>query len=174
MKRIKINSQFSAINGFLVVMLVLLSFTMKGQDRLDILTLSGRYGFPASYDSTYQGKGNESGFNASLVAPVVLSKKSVLYSSLNYFYWNVDNDELMPEYVSNPIQLHGFILRTGLVQDLGNDRSLQLLIAPRLMTDFHNVNSDHWQFGGIGIYEKRYSETLKVGYGALFNQEFSE
>lgn len=162
------------MKNHLSFLILVLTITLGySQERLDILTLSGRYGFPAAYDSIYQGKGNESGFTASLVAPVVLSKKSVLYSSLNYFYWNVSNDEVMPDDVANPIQVQGFILRTGLIQDLGNDRSLQLLIAPRLMTDFHNVNSDHWQFGGIAMYEKRYRETLKIGYGALFNQEFS-
>lgn len=78
----------------------------------------------------------------------------------------------MPEDVMNPIQVHGFILRTGLIQKFEEDRSLQILFAPRLMTDFKNVNSDHFQWGGIVVYEKKYRETLRMGFGALYNQEF--
>jgi len=109
---------------------------------------------------------------ASLVAPAKLSEKSIWYSSLNYFYWGVDNDEEMAEDIMNPIQVHGFILRTGLIQTFEKDRTLQVLLAPRLMTDFNGVDGDHLQMGGIVIYEKKYSDKLKIGYGALYNQEF--
>ncbi|MCA0933274.1 DUF6268 family outer membrane beta-barrel protein [Lutimonas saemankumensis] len=158
---------------FLIALFLAPLIQVFSQERLDILTLSGRYGFPASYDSIYEGKGVESGFMASLVAPAKLSEKSIWYSSLNYFYWKVSNDEQMPEDVMNPIQIHGLILRTGLIQKFENDRSLQVLFAPRLMTDFKNVNSDHFQLGGIVVYEKIYRETLRLGFGALYNQEFS-
>lgn len=157
----------------LTIYLALISlFSAYGQDRLDLFTLSGRYGFPSSYDSIYQGKGTETGIMASLVAPAKLSEKSIWYSSLNYFYWGVDNDEEMAEDIMNPIQVHGFILRTGLIQTLEKDRTLQVLFAPRLMTDFNGVDGDHLQMGGIVLYEKKYSDKLKIGYGALYNQEF--
>jgi hypothetical protein len=143
-----------------------------GQDRLDLFTLSGSYGFPTAYDSVYEGKGTEKGIMASLAAPARISEKSVWYSSLNYFYWGVENDEEMPRDIMNPIRVHGFILRTGLIQQLNKGRSLQLIFTPRFMTDFKNVNSDHFQLGGIVTYDKKYSEKLKLGFGALFNQEF--
>ena len=143
-----------------------------GQERLDLFTLAGTYGFPTAYDSIYQGKGTETGFMASGVAPAVLSEKSIWYSSLNYLFWGVDNDEVMADDIMNPIRVHGFILRTGLIREFEKGRSLQLIFAPRFMTDFKNVNSDHFQLGGIATYGKRYSEKLKIGFGALFNQEF--
>lgn len=143
-----------------------------GQDRLDLFTLSGRYGFPATYDSIYKGNGTETGVMSSLVAPARLSQKSIWYSSLNYFYWSVNNSEDMPDDVMNPIQIHGFILRTGLIQKFEKDRSLQVLIAPRLMTDFRNLDVDHLQMGGLVVYEKKYHEKLRMGFGALYNQEF--
>ncbi len=142
------------------------------QERLDLFTLAGTYGFPTAYDSIYQGKGTETGFMASAVAPAVLSEKSIWYSSLNYLFWGVDNDEVMADDIMNPIRVHGFILRTGLIREFEKGRSLQLIFVPRFMTDFKNVNSDHFQLGGIATYGKRYSEKLKIGFGALFNQEF--
>ncbi len=161
----KLKSLFTAI-------LLLALGIASGQERLDIFTLAGSYGFPTAYDSIYEGDGTETGMMASVVAPAVLSEKSIWYSSLNYFYWGVDNDEEMADDIMNPIRVHGFILRTGLVQEFEQDRTLQVIFAPRFMTDFNNVNSDHFQLGGIVTYGKRYSEKLKMGFGALYNQEF--
>ena len=156
----------------LFVMAFVFMLKVSGQERLDLFTLGGTYGFPTAYDSIYQGKGTETGVTASLVAPARLSEKSIWYNSLNYFFWGVDNDEEMAEDIMNPIRLHGFILRTGLVREFEKGRTLQLIFAPRFMTDFKNINSDHFQLGGIVTYGKRYSEKLRMGFGALFNQEF--
>ena len=159
-------------SSLIILISILVSKLAFGQDRLDLFTLSGTYGFPAAYDSVYSGKGTESGFSATLVTPVKLSEKSIWYNGLNYLFWRVDNDEVFPDDVMNPIRIHGIILRTGLIRQLSNGNSLQLLFVPRFMTDFKNVNTRHFQLGGIAIYDKKYSDKLKLGFGALFNQEF--
>lgn len=150
---------------------ILFSLTLRSQQKLDILTISGRYGFPQQYDSIYKGKATETGGMLNLVVPVQFSKKTIWYNSLNYFYSNVSNNETTPEYIANPINLHGFILRTGLYQKFSEGRGFQLLFAPRFMTDFHHINSNHFQFGLIALYEKIYSDKLKIAFGAMFNQE---
>jgi hypothetical protein len=157
---------------FMISLACLLPGWAFGQERLDLVTLSGQFGFPSSYDSIYEGKATETGFMASFVAPARLSDKSIWVSSLNYFYWGVDNDEELSEDVMSPMRLHGFILRTGLVRTFENERSLQLIVAPRLMTDFKGVDTDHLQFGAIATYGKEYSERLRLGFGLMYNQEF--
>ena len=147
-------------------------FSTYAQDRLDLFTLSGHYGFPSKYDSVYNSKAQETGVMMSLVAPVKISEKTIWYNSLNYFYWNVNNEEDMPDQIINPIDVHGLILRTGVYHKFENGRAIQLLLVPRLMTDFKNVDSDHFQWGGIAVYEKRYKKSLKMGFGAMYNQEF--
>ena len=52
-----------------------------------------------------------------------------------------------------------------------NGTGFQLLLAPRFMTDFEDVNSKNWQFGGIALYEKRYHDKLLLRFGLLYNQE---
>ena len=157
---------------FVIILNLIFSLPNFAQERLDIFTLSGQYGSPVSYDSIYEGKGTETGMMASLVAPARLSEKSIWYSSLNYFYWGVDNDEEMDESIMNHIRVHGFILRTGLVKTLENGNVLQLIFAPRLMTDFKSVDTDHLQLGGIATYKIEFSERLIMGFGLMFNQEF--
>lgn len=147
-------------------------FVAKSQETLDVLTLSGRYGFPQSYDSIYNSKAKEYGAMASLVAPIKINEKSIWYNSLNYFYFHVGNDEDTPPEIMNPIDLHGIILRTGLYQKFSKDRAVQIFFAPRFMTDFKNINSDHFQMGALFLYEKKFREGLKMGFGVMYNQEF--
>lgn len=144
---------------------------LKGQSTIDILTLEGRYGFPQGYDSVLTSKATEKGIMGGLVAPIKFNPKTVWYNSVNYFYWNVTNDETLPAEIANPIQLHGFIVRTGLYQKFENGNAIQLFFSPRLMTDMNNVGGKSFQLGGLAMYEKEYNEDLKISYGLLLNQE---
>ena len=157
----------------LVLILMGMSFgiSLFGQGTIDILTISGRYASPEPYDSVYTGKAQESGFMVNLVAPIELSKKTIWYNSLNYFYWNVTNDEEMPTDIANPIGIHGFILRTGLYQKFSKGRGIQLFFVPRLMSDLNNINGQHYQFGGIVMYEKKFHDRLTMKFGGMLNQE---
>jgi len=148
------------------------SASLAGQETLDLVTISGRYGFPSSYDSIYDGKAREYGAMLGLVAPIQISEKSIWYNSLNYFYSHVSDDEIMPTNIANPINLHGIILRTGLYKKFSKDRGIQIFFSPRLMSDFQNINATHFQYGGMILYENRYSDKLKMGFGAMYNQEF--
>ena len=158
------------INIFLILFLV--SCGLRGQESLDILTVSGRVGVPQSYDSIYESKASEYGLMLSLVAPIEVNERSIWYNSVNYFYWHVNNDEDTPPEIVNPIDIHGIILRTGLYQKFSEDRGLQIFLAPRFMSDFNNVDIDHFQMGALVMYEKKYREGLKMGFGAMYNQEF--
>ena len=101
-----------------------------------------------------------------------MNEKSIWYNSLNYFYFHVGNDEDTPTEIMNPIDIHGFILRTGLYHKFSKDRAVQIFFAPRFMSDFKNVNPDHFQLGALFLYEKKFREGLKMGFGAMYNQEF--
>lgn len=150
---------------------LMLCSTLSAQNSLDILTISGRYGTPESYDSLLSGKAAESGFFGGLTVPVVINKKTIWYNSLNYFYFHVANEPELPATIANPINLHGFILRTGLYQKFDKGRGMQLLFAPRLMSDLVSVEGSSFQFGGLFMYEKKYSEALTMSFGLMFNQE---
>ena len=155
----------------LITLAICLSISLSAQETIDLVTLSGRYGLPSSYDSIYNGKATEYGFLGSLVIPIEFSEKSMWYSKVDYLYWHVSDNEKMPDDIANPINIHGIILRTGLIQKLSNGSSIQILIAPRLMSDFRNINGTHFQLGGIAMYEKIFSTKLTMGFGAMYNQE---
>ena len=156
----------------LIIVIICVSSTVQSQETLDLFTISGRFGFPQSYDSVYKGKANEYGLMIDAKAPIKMSEKSIWYNGLNYFYWHVTNDEEMPEEQMDPVNLHGFILRTGLIQKFSKDRAIQLFLAPRFMSDLHHIDGSHFQMGGLALYQKKFKDHLKMGFGAMFNQEF--
>jgi len=83
----------------------------------------------------------------------------------------VNTDQEMPEEMANPIRLHGFILQTGWVRKINETTSLQFIFTPRFMTDFVNASGSNFQFGGMFLYEKIFSDNLMMRFGALYNQE---
>lgn len=115
---------------------------LPAQQTLDILSISGRYGLPQYYKETYQGNAKEAGAFLGLTVPIQLSENTIIVNNLNYFYFNVQGDPEIPDDIANPININGFILRTGLLQRFSNGRSMQILFAPRIMTDFKNVDAN--------------------------------
>ncbi|NQU53749.1 MAG: hypothetical protein HQ522_14560 [Bacteroidetes bacterium] len=141
------------------------------QNSLDILNLSARYGFPQSYEDTYNGTASEIGTFLNLTVPIPISENTIWYNSLNHFFFNVDGDPAIPDGEINPINLQGFILRTGLYQKFGDGKGIQLLFAPRLMSDFKNVDGNSIQLGGVFMYENVFNKDLSMSFGAMYNQE---
>ena len=154
------------------VALICQSLICISQNSLDILNISGRYGSPQSYEDTYSEKATELGTYLNLTVPVPISKNTIWYNSFNHFYFNVDGDPAIPEGEINPINLNGFILRTGLYQKFGNGKGIQLLFAPRYMSDLKNAKGNGIQLGGVFMYENIYNKDLTMSFGAMYNQEF--
>jgi len=154
-------------------MVLLLVMALQAQDKgtIDILSLSGRYGLPGEYKETYTGEATEIGMLNSLTAGFKLAPRTQFAINVNHFYFNVKDGVEMPQGIASPIIINGIILRTGIVQQVGESGKLQLLIAPRLMSDFKNMDGNSFQFGGLVSYEKISSVDFNWGVGAIYNQE---
>ena len=154
-------------------MALLLVMALQAQDMgtKDILSLSFRYGLPGEYKETYTGEATEMGMLNSLTAGFKVAPRTMVAINVNHFYFNVKDGVEMPQGIASPIVVNGIILRTGIVQQVGETGKLQLLIAPRLMSDFKNMDGNSFQFGGVVSYEKISSEDFSWGVGAIYNQE---
>ncbi len=151
----------------------LLGTTVRAQDAIDLITLSGRSGFPSDFTDNTSETASESGALVNLKIPVVLNKKSIWYSDFTYTYYGVDYSLELPSGETQPIRLHGFVCQTGLVQKLSGVNSLQILVVPRYMSDMINPGSESWQLGAVGLYEHRFGDNLKMRFGALYNSEIA-
>ena len=157
----------------LVFLSFLCGFLANCQNSIDLVTISGRLGLPSAYDPDLPKKARESGGLLNLKIPIVFSEKTIWYSNFSYTYSGVTNGLSLPAEIVNPINLHGLVLQTGLVQRIDEKRAFQLLLVPRFMSDMVNPGSDAWQFGAIGLFENRFNKNLLMRFGVLYNQEMS-
>lgn len=163
------------IRGFTCLVCLLLTFSSHvfGQESIDLITLSGRYGVPSPYDNPALKKSAEWGGLINVKVPIVFSKKTIWYTNITYTASSIANNNTLPDSMLSPIRLHGFIMQTGLVQRFNDETAIQLLFVPRYMTDGDKVSDYAWQFGGVALFEKKHSERLTMRYGAMYNQEKS-
>jgi hypothetical protein len=150
-----------------------LCFSAAAQKSIDLFTVSARYGFPSTYEKNLQGKAIEYGGLINLKVPLKLSESYIWVNDLSYIYSYVTSDLRMLVGMVNPVRLHGFIFQTGLIRKLDNDNALWIILTPRFMTDFFNVDETCFQPGGTVLYEKQFNEQLTMRFGAMYNHEFS-
>ena len=157
---------------FMILLTVLVTLHAQERGTKDILSLSVRYGLPQEYNEVYNGKATETGMLNSLTAGFKLAPKTMVGINVNHFYFNVQDEPEMSAGIASPIIINGIILRTGIIQELGNGGKIQLLVAPRLMSDFKNLDGNSIQMGGLISYQNDLNENLNLGFGAMYNQEF--
>ena len=120
-----------------VLALLCATVLSNAQNSIDLLTLSGRYALPMSYEAPYEEeKGTETALFANLKLPIVFNDKTIWFNNLTYTTSGVSNNLMLDIGIMNPIRLHAFILQTGLVQQINDKQAIQLLYVPRYMSDF--------------------------------------
>ena len=162
------------LRSIIVLTLIVLAASLQAQNRgtQDIVSLSGRYGLPQEYKDTYEGKATETGMLNALTAAFKLAPRTRVAINVNHFYFNVQDEAEMPEEIASPIKINGIILRAGILQELNNGAELRMLVVPRLMSDFQNLNGNSMQWGALASYQNDLNTRLNLGFGAMFNQEF--
>jgi hypothetical protein len=146
---------------------------LKAQSSIDLLTISGFYGFPSNYSEPLDGQATENGALVNMKIPVVLGEKTTWYNDLSYMGFNINtNLDSEPSDYLTSMRLHAFILQTGIVRKIDENNGFQLLFVPRLNSDFKGPRDKNTlQLGAIGLYEHRYSDKLLMRFGALYNNE---
>ena len=152
---------------------ILLTVNCLSQERIDLFTLSGRYGLPSSYNPALPKDANERATLLNLKVPVILSEKSIWYNNFTYTFSMVQNGMTFPDSMANPIRLHAFMFQTGLVQKIGERDGFQILLFPRFMSDLIEPTEGAWQIGAIVLYEHRFNKDLRLRFGAMYNEEKS-
>lgn len=150
-----------------VVVFSTLAFT---QNRFDLFYVEGNYNFLSSPE-TEVNKNFEKYIMSNISIPIVFKDSSVWFTSLDYQNFSVNGDysAAMP---MEELNLHGFILRTGYIYKFNSSKSLQILFAPRFMSDFNASFANSFQPGAMVMYENVKSENLTWRAGVMYNQEF--
>ncbi len=159
-------------NLIATILILCSSVSIFAQNRFDIFSMSGNYNFMQT-TAINNSENYETAFMSNLSIPIVLKDSSIWYTSIDYQYFAMNNEYLSTDI--HPIEnfnVHGIILRTGYIHKFNSKQSLQILFAPRYMSDFNASFSKSLQLGGILMYEKVKSENYTWRVGVLYNQEF--
>lgn len=148
-----------------------LSYTALAQSSIDLLSVTARHGFPAPYRDDPNIEGTEAALMVNLKLPIRFGDKYIWYNELTYSNFQISAEASFVNNVYHPLDLHGFILQTGLVMRLAEDKALQVLLMPRYMTDFDGSSRKNWQMGALVMFEKRYKEKLMLRFGAIVHQD---
>lgn len=144
---------------------------LYSQKRFDLFYVGANENF-MQQDSIKRDKNYEASAFANLSVPIILKDSSVWITVFDYQSYSINNNYISTD--SMPIDrfnLHAFILRTGYIHKFSEGRALQVLVIPRVMTDFNTEFSKSFQFGGMMMYEKVKSKTYTYRIGILYNQE---
>jgi len=162
-----------ALNSLAVLLIAATTLQAQDMGTADVVSLSGRYGLPREYKELYAGKATEIGMLNSVQAAFKLAPRTKVGINMNHFYFNVQDEAEMPAGIASPINVNAIILRAGILQELNNGGIISLLFAPRLMSDFQNLDGNSVQLGALASYQNKLNENLNLGFGAMYNQEFS-
>lgn len=153
------------------VFLVILFFStcQAFSQSIDLATISYRYGLPSGIESTSSNAIEQVGM-INLKLPIVFNESNIWFNNVTYQYSSVTYEESTPGSVQ-PLGLHGFIIQSGWVKQINKSQAIQLLMVPRIMTDFQQFQKSHLQLGGIALFENTYHENLMMRYGLMYNHE---
>ena len=156
----------------LIILGLIFTTSVNGQNAIDLFTISGFYGLPSSYEAPLNGKATESGSLLNLKIPIILNEKTIWYNDVTHTYYSI-NSNLDPEPVSylTSLSLQSFIFQTGIVHKLNEKNGFQLLAVPRYNNDLIGSHRNNWQLGGIALYEHRQNEKVLWRFGVLYNGE---
>lgn len=148
---------------------LILSISSIAQSSIDLATVSYRYGPARPLENGAAGEAVEQVLFVNLKMPVIINDQNIWYNDLTYQGSHVNYSQTSPTEPS--LGLHQFIFQTGWVRTINEKSAFQLLFVPRLMSDMKQIGRDHFQFGGISLYEYKFHDNLLMRFGGMFNTD---
>ncbi len=107
-----------------------------------------------------------SDFGVQLAAPIPFKKDTmVIQPSFNWLHFKYDNHH--PD-----MDLYGVAVPVIYFRNWSKRFKTIFSVIPRLHSDFHNLSSDHLQFGGALVFAYRANDRLEYELGGYYNREF--
>ena len=148
----------------LLLFFALFTLTASAQDYVDIFKLSVNNATLGNIDNNYETGVNN--LNMEVYYPKKLSDKAVLLTG-----FTVENTKLnlRPNVDRSSLTMTRFNL--GMKYQHSEKWSGTYVFLPKIASDFENIGSNDFQFGGLAVLDYQYSETSKVKFGVYASTE---
>jgi hypothetical protein len=156
----------------LMLFFALFTLSASAQDYVDILKLSVNNTTLGNIDNNYETSVNN--LNMEVYYPKKLSEKAVLLTG-----FTVENTRLdlnvsriqTADIVSGRSSLTMTRFNLGMKYQHSEKWSGTYVFLPKIASDFENIGSNDFQFGGLAVLDYQYNETSKVKFGVYASSE---
>lgn len=149
----------------LFFLIFLSTWYCNAQDYVDII----RLGYGNTFNNSFEGSTNSTAigtFEADLTIPVVINKKNAIITGVTL---SKNWLQLFPN--EDNIQLTSTILKVGLASTLSEKFSTTIVLLPKISSDYKNISSDDFYFGGFALLKYKKTDNLKYRFGFYASQE---
>jgi len=148
----------------LLLFFALFTLTASAQDYVDIFKLSVNNATLGNIDNNYETGVNN--LNMEVYYPKKLSDKAVLLTG-----FTVENTRLNISPNSDRSSLTMTRFNLGMKYQHSEKWSGTYVFLPKIASDFENIGSNDFQFGGLAVLDYQYNATSKIKFGVYASSE---
>ena len=148
----------------LAMLFALFTASVSAQDYVDIIKLSVNNATLGNIENDYETSVNN--LNMEVYYPKKLSDKAVLLTG-----FTVENTRLNLSPSSDRSSLTMTRFNLGMKYQHSEKWSGTYVFLPKIASDFDNIGSNDFQFGGIAVLDYQYSESYKIKFGLYASSE---
>ncbi len=150
---------------FVILFLFISSFS-EAQEYVDIFRTGYSYTSEAKFDGTNESTDVKS-FEAGLTLPIVLNDKYALITGVDF---STHHLLLSPEF-NQTTNLYSALLKVGVATTYNEKWSSTIVLLPKISSDYKNLSSDDFYFGGFAVAKLKKSENFKYRFGVYASTE---
>ena len=148
----------------LLMLFALFTTAANAQDYVDIFKLSINNATLGNVDNNYETSVNN--LNMEVYYPKKLSDKAVLLTG-----FTVENTRLNFSQGAERTSLTMTRLNLGMKYQHSEKWSGTYVFLPKIASDFDNIGSNDFQFGGLAVFDYQYNESYKIKFGLYTSSE---
>ncbi len=149
----------------ILLFLLLIPLFSEAQEYVDVLKISYYNTFDANFEGTSEST-DVKGFQAGITFPIKLNEKYALITGADF---STHRLQLDPDF--NHTTLNSTMLKIGLVTTHSEKWSSIIVFLPKMASDYKNISSDDFYFGGYAVAKLKKRENLLYRFGVYGSTE---
>ncbi len=149
----------------LLFLALLFPLFISAQEYVDLF----RIGYGQTFNNNFEGTDSSTNvefFDVGFTLPVVLNENHALITGVDF---TLNNVQLFPE--AKYSNLFSTNLKLGMASTWSEKWSTTIVLLPKIASDYKNITSDDFYFGGFALLKLKKNENLKYRFGVYASQE---
>ncbi len=157
--------QTTFMRHFCIFCSLLFFYLAPAQDYVDLAKVAYSEGFNADFEDG-SGQTRVSNLDVNLTFPLVIDEKNAIITGADYNRTNLGLAAMMPQ-----TNLNSATLKLGWARTWNERWSTTVVFLPKIASDYKDIDSEDFYFGGYGVFKYQQNENLMYRFGAYASQE---